>query len=116
MAQQAIKLNIVAKELPSMSDMVDNIELQEIMKSTARSKENLIEQFEGHKTLPMCELQGLDKQLKSIRGLLKVDVAKKVELQQLIEQGKHKLEEIRANPEYHPWHSRRQQKANSQTE
>ena len=46
----------------------------------------------------MCELQGLDKQLRSIRGSLKVEVAKKVELQQCIEQ--EKLTAIRDNPEY----------------
>ena len=53
------------------------------MKNTAKSTENLIEQFEelpqGQETLPMCKLQGLDKQLRSITGLLKVEVVKKVE-------------------------------------
>ena len=82
-ARQVIMLNKVEKELPSNSDLakVDNIELQEIMKNTAKSTENLIEQFEelpqGQETLPMCELQGLDKQLRSIMGLLKVEVVKK---------------------------------------
>ena len=33
----------------------------------------------------LCELKGLDKWLRSIRGLLKVEVAKKVELQQCME-------------------------------
>ena len=83
MAQQAVMLNRV--ELPSASDVAkaDDIELQEIMENAARSKENLTEQFEcdSSETLPMHELQGLDKQLRSIRGLLKVELVKKVELQ-----------------------------------
>ena len=33
---------------------------------------------------PLCELLRLDKQLKSIRGSLKVEVAKKVELEEHI--------------------------------
>ena len=41
---------------------------------------------------------GLDKQLRSIRGLLKVEVAKKVELEERIAKEDQKLEEFR---EYH---------------
>ena len=48
----------------------------------------------------MAELLGLDKQLRSIRGSLKVQRAKKVQLEKLIEKEKCKLEEIRDNPEY----------------
>ena len=33
---------------------------------------------------PLCELLGLDKQLRSIRGSLKVEVAKKVQLEEHI--------------------------------
>ena len=76
MVQQAVMLNRV--ELPSSFDVAkaDDIELQEITENvTGTSSE----------TLPMHELQGLDKQLRSIRGLLKVEVAKKVESQQCIE-------------------------------
>ena len=74
----AAMLNIVEEELPSASDLdeVNDIELQEI----AKSKENLISkmsQTEGEETLPMQELLGLDKQLRSIRGSLKVEVAKR---------------------------------------
>ena len=60
---------------------------------------NLIEQLKGSKDLPMHELIGLDKQLRSIRGSLKVEMAKKVELQQCTEKEKCKLEEIRDNSE-----------------
>ena len=47
---------------------------------------------------PLRELLGLDKQLRSIRGSLKVDVAKKVELEEIIKKEKHKLKEIREHP------------------
>ena len=48
----------------------------------------------------MQELLGLDKQLRSIRGSLRVEVAKKVQLEECIEKEKCKLEEIWDNPEY----------------
>ena len=41
---------------------------------------------------------GLDKQLRSIRGSLKVKVAKKVELEERIAKEHHKLEEFREYP------------------
>ena len=56
--------------------------------------EDLITQFEGQETLPMHKLLGLDKQLRSIRGSLKVEVAKKVQLEESIEKEKHKLKEL----------------------
>ena len=92
-AEQAVKPN---EELPSTSDItkVDDIELQEITKST----EDLIAQFEWQETLPTRELLGLDKQLRSIRGLLKVEVAKKVQLEVNTKKEKCKLEELRENP------------------
>ena len=100
MAQQTIMLKRAEKELPSASDLakVDDIEIQEIIKNVARSMENLIEQLE--KMLPMHKLKGLDKQLRSIRGSLKAEVVKKIELQQCIENEKLKLEEVQENPEY----------------
>ena len=73
-AQQATMLNRVEGELPFASDIAkaDDIELQEIAKST----DDLI--AKGQEMLPMSELLWLDKQLRSIRGLLKVEVAKKI--------------------------------------
>ena len=97
-------INVVEEKLPSASDVAkaDDIELQEIKENTVRSTDNLIKQLEGEfsEDLPMRELPGLDKQLRSIRGLLKVEVAKKVQLEERIEREKRKLAEIRANPEY----------------
>ena len=47
---------------------------------------------------PLHKLLGLDKQLSSIRGSLKVEVAKKVQLEQHIEREKRKLEELQEYP------------------
>ena len=59
-------------------------------------------QLEGEslEDLLMHELLGLDKQLRSIRGSLKVEVAEKVKLEERIKKEKRKLEDIRDNPEY----------------
>ena len=46
----------------------------------------------------MRELLGLDKQLRTIRGSLKVEVAKKVELEEHIAREYQKLEEFREYP------------------
>ena len=46
----------------------------------------------------MRELLGLDKQLRTIRGSLKVEVAKKVELEEHIAKERRKLEEFREYP------------------
>ena len=61
------------EELPCAFDIAkaDDIELQEIMENATKSTEDLISQFEGEEMLPMRELLGLGKQLKSIRGLLR---------------------------------------------
>ena len=88
-AQQAVMLNKAAKELPSESDITgaDDIELQEI----AEKALGIISQIKDVQTdtddlfeHPLRELLGLDKQLRSIRGSLKVEVAKKVELEECI--------------------------------
>ena len=88
-AWQAVMLNKAAEELPSESDIikVDDIELQEIVeeasgiifqiKDVQTDTEDLFEHT-------LRELLGLDKQLRSIRGSLKVEVAKKVELEEHI--------------------------------
>ena len=85
-AQQAVLLNRVEEEPPSPSDVAnaDNLELEEIMGNTLRSTENLIQQLEGEsfEDLPMQELLGLDKQLRSVKGSLKMEVVKKVQLEE----------------------------------
>ena len=102
--RQAVMLNGVEEELPSMSDVArgDDINLQEITKNAVRSTENLIVQLEGESSedLAMHDLLGLDRQLRSIRGSLKVEVATKVKLEERIKKEKRNLEEIWDNPEY----------------
>ena len=75
-------LNKAAEELPSESDITkaDDIELQEIVEKAS----GIISQIKDLQTdtenlfkHPLCELLGLDKQLRSIRGSLKVEVAKR---------------------------------------
>ena len=87
------------EELPSASDIdkADDIELQEIVENASRNMENLNQQLEGE-DLPMRELLGLDKQLRNIRGSLKVEVAKKVHLEERINKEKCKLKEFQDYP------------------
>ena len=98
-ARQAVMLKKAAKELPSESDITgaNDIELQEI----AEKASDIISQIKDVQTdtddlfeHPLCELLGLDKQLRSIRGSLKVEVAKKVELEERIAKEHRKLEEF----------------------
>ena len=88
-ARPAVMLNKAAEELPSESDItgVDDIELQEI----AEKASDIISQIKDVLTdtddlfeHPLCELLVLDKQLRSIRGSLRVEVAKKLELEEHI--------------------------------
>ena len=82
-ARQAVMLNKAAEELPSESDITraDGIELQEI----AEKALDIISQIKDVQTdtedlfeHSLRELLGLDKQLRSIRGSLKVEVAKRL--------------------------------------
>ena len=92
-ARQAVMLNKAAEELPSESDITgaDDIELTEIAEKATKSMEDLISQQSQTDDLleyPLRELLGLDKQLRSIRGLLKVEVAKRVQLEEHITKGR----------------------------
>ena len=75
-------------ELPSSSEIAkaDEIELEEIVKSTEDLIYQINEQTQTDDLFehPLRELLGLDKQLRSIRSSLKVEVAKKVELEEHI--------------------------------
>ena len=91
-------LNKAAEELPSESDITraDDIELQEM----AEKASDIISQIKDVQTdtedlfeHPIRELLGLHKQLRSIRGSLKVEVAKMVESEE-----RRKLEEFREHP------------------
>ena len=102
-ARQAVMLNKAAEELPSESDITgaDDTELLEIVEKAS----GIISQIKDVQTdtedlfeHPLCELLGLDKQLRSIRGSLKVEVAKKVELEEHIAKEHRKLEKFREYP------------------
>ena len=68
-------------ELPSSSEIAkaDTTELEEIVKSTEDLISQINEQTQTDDLLeyPLHELLGLDKQLRSIRGSLKVEIAKR---------------------------------------
>ena len=80
-ARQAAMLNKAQEELPSESDITgaDDIELQEIAEKALGIISQIKDVQTGTDELfenPLCELLSLDKQLRSIRGSLKVEVAK----------------------------------------
>ena len=60
---------------------------------------SFIESSERDKLLPLRELEGLDKQLRTIKGFLKVAIAKRVDLETRIKHEERKLNEIQ-DPEY----------------
>ena len=96
-------LNKVKEELPSASDITkaDDIELQQITENATKSMEDLISQMKNDQSqtdysfeYPLHELLGLDKQLRSIKGSVKVEVAKKVQLEEHIKKENRKLGEF----------------------
>ena len=98
-ARQAIMLNKAAEELPSESDIskADEKEKASGIISQIKDVQTDTEDLFEH---PLSKLLGLDKQVRSIRGSLKVEVAKKVELEGHIEMEKIKLGEIQDDPRY----------------
>ena len=106
-AWQAVMLNKATEELPSESDItrVDDIELQEIAEKATKSTEELILRLNDQQSQtdelfehPLQERLGLDTQLRNIRGSLKVEVARKIELEEYIAKERRKLEEFREYP------------------
>ena len=55
---------------------------------------SFIEPSERDKSLPLIELEGLDKQLRTIKGPLKVAIAKRIDLEGRIKCEESKLNEI----------------------
>ena len=83
-------------ESPSTTD-VEAIELMEMTSKDIDGLEqetSFIEPSERDKLLPLRELQGLDKQIRTIKGSLKVAIAKRVELEDRIKHEENKLNEI----------------------
>ena len=104
-ARQEVMLNKAAEELPSASDITkaDDIELQEI----AEKASDLIFQIKDVQTdtddlfeHPLQELLGSDAQLRNIRGLLKAEVAKKVQLEECIAKDVESLKNFENIPEF----------------
>ena len=60
---------------------------------------SFIERSERDKLLQLRELEGLEKQLRTIRGSLKVATAKRIDLEGRIKREERKLNEIQ-NPTY----------------
>ena len=65
----------------------------------AEQDTSFIETSERDKLLPLRELEGLDKQLRTIKGSLKVAIAKRVDLEARIKHEERKLNEIQ-DPKY----------------
>ena len=65
----------------------------------AEQDTSFIESSERDKLLPLRELEGLDKQLRTIKGSLKVAIAKHVDLEACIKHEERKLNEIQ-DPKY----------------
>ena len=92
------KLNESSKALESSS--TTDAEAIELMEMTSKDIDGLeqetsfIEPTERDKLLPLRELQGLDKQIRTIKGSLKVAIAKRVELEDRIKHEENKLNEI----------------------
>ena len=97
------KLNESSKALESSS--TTDAEAIELMEMTSKDIDGLeqetsfIEPTERDKLLPLRELEGLDKQLRTIKGSLKVAIAKRIDLEGRIKHEERKLNEIQ-DPKY----------------
>ena len=87
--------------LSSSATDAEAIELMEITSKDINTTVNDIEQDrsfikagDGDKLLPLRELEGLDKQLRTLGGSLKVAIAKRIDLKGRIECEERKLNEI----------------------
>ena len=82
------------------SSSTTDAEAIELMEMTSKDIDGLeqetsfIEPSEKDMLLPLRELQGLDKQIRTIKGSLKVSIAKRVELEDRIKHEENKLNEI----------------------
>ena len=100
--EEARKLNEKLNERSKTSESLSttDVEAIELMEMTSKDIDGLeqetsfIEPTERDKLLPLRELQGLDKQIRTIKGSLKVAIAKRVELEDRIKHEENKLNEI----------------------
>ena len=83
-----------AIEMIAMTSKDIDTTVKDIEKDTS-----FIEPSERDKLLPLRELEGLDKQLRTIRGSLKVAITKRVDLEARVEHEEGKLSEVQ-DPSY----------------
>ena len=105
--EEVMKLDERSKAIESPSTTnAEAIEMIEVtskdIDATVKDAEqdtSFIESSERDKLLPLRELEGLDKQLRTIKGSLKVAIAKRVDLEARIKHEERKLNEIQ-DPKY----------------
>ena len=104
------KVKILNENLDERSKAIESssttdAEAIELMEMTSKDINGLeqetsfIEPSERDKLLPLRELEGLDKQLRTIKGSLKVAIAKRIDLEGRIKHKENKLNEIQG-PNY----------------
>ena len=85
------------------ADAIEMIEMTskdiDVTVKDAEQDTSFIEPSEREKLLPLRELEGLDKQLRTIKGSLKVAIAKRIDLEGRIKHEERKLNEIQ-DPKY----------------
>ena len=91
---------------PSSTTDAEAIEMIEVtskdidaMVKDVEQDTSFIKPSERDNLLPLRELEGLDKQLRTIKGSLKVSIAKRVDLEACIEREERKLSEVQ-DPKY----------------
>ena len=95
-----MKLNKNLDERSKAISSTKDAEAIEMIEMTSKDIDGLeqetsfIEPSERDKLLPLRELEGLDKQLRTIRGSLKVAIAKRIDLEGRIKHEERKLNEI----------------------
>ena len=107
--EEVMKLNENIDEMSKAIESTTDAEAIEMVEVTSKNIDetikdveqdtSFIEPSERNKLLPLRELEGLDKQLRTIKGSLKVAIAKRVDLEAHIKLEERKLSEVQ-DPKY----------------
>ena len=89
MIESSSTANVEAIEMIEMTSKDIDTTIKDVEQDTS-----FIKPSERDKLLPLRELEGLDKQLRTIKGSLKVAIAKRVDLKACIEHEERKLSEV----------------------
>ena len=89
MIESSSTANVEAIEMIEMTSKDIDTTIKDVEQDTS-----FIKPSERDKLLPLRELEGLDKQLRTIKGSLKVAIAKRVDLKARIEHEERKLSEV----------------------